>query len=364
MISKENIKYYVFIAFITILIYKFIDSPENLLSNIKGLFMILSPFFIGILFSLLIDPLMVFLEKKFNIKRILSLLISYIGILSLVSICANMIIPSLINTLSTLLKEIPYCINTLETVLTKHISNLDLLKLLIYKIEDGLNILLKELNNLSSKTSTDILNYILSITSLFFNILMGLILSFYILYDKEKIILGCKNLLNAITTTKKANSFIEFFKTSNYIFYHYIVGRILDSLIIGILAFLGFKFLIKIDNAIFLSFIVFLTNIIPYFGPFIGAILPISMTFLYSPLKALWVFVFIFILQQIDGNIIGPKIMGDQVGLSPLWVISAVLIGGSLFGVLGVFLSVPFAALIKICLSKYINNQINIKDSK
>lgn len=364
MISKENIKYYVFIAFITILIYKFIDSPENLLSNIKGLFMILSPFFIGILFSLLIDPLMVFLEKKFNIKRILSLLISYIGILSLVSICANMIIPSLINTLSTLLKEIPYCINTLETVLTKHISNLDLFKLLIYKIEDGLNILLKELNNLSSKTSTDILNYILSITSLFFNILMGLILSFYILYDKEKIILGCKNLLYAITTTRKANSFIEFFKTSNYIFYHYIVGRILDSLIIGILAFLGFKFLIKIDNAIFLSFIVFLTNIIPYFGPFIGAILPISMTFLYSPLKALWVFVFIFILQQIDGNIIGPKIMGDQVGLSPLWVISAVLIGGSLFGVLGVFLSVPFAALIKICLGKYINNQINIKDSK
>ena len=102
---------------------------------------------------------------------------------------------------------------------------------------------------------------------------------------------------------------------------------------------------------------------IPYFGPFIGAILPIFMTLTYSPVKALWVAIFILILQQLDGNFIGPKVMGEQVGLSPLWIISAVLIGGSLFGVVGVFLSVPIAAVIKTSLDEFVDNKIHTRDS-
>ena len=114
-------------------------------------------------------------------------------------------------------------------------------------------------------------------------------------------------------------------------------------------------------EALFLSFIIFLTNIIPYFGPFIGAVFPIVMTLVYSPIKSLWVALFLLILQQLDGNLIGPKIMGDQVGLSPLWIISAVLIGGSLFGIIGVFLSVPIAAIIKFSIDKYVQNKIHIR---
>ena len=117
----------------------------------------------------------------------------------------------------------------------------------------------------------------------------------------------------------------------------------------------------SINNTLFLSFIVFLTNIIPYFGPFIGAVFPIAMTLIYSPIKALWVALFLLILQQLDGNLIGPKVMGDQVGLNPLWIISAVLIGGSLFGIIGVFLSVPIAAIIKFSIDKYVQNKIHIR---
>ena len=126
--------------------------------------------------------------------------------------------------------------------------------------------------------------------------------------------------------------------------------------IIGINFFLLFEY--------YLSFIIFLTNIIPYFGPFIGAVPPIIMTLAYNPIKAFWVAVFILVLQQIDGNFIGPKIMGDQVGLSPLWIISSVLIGGSLFGIIGVFLSIPIAAIIKYSIDKYVDKKIHIKDSK
>ncbi|MDX5661932.1 AI-2E family transporter, partial [Clostridioides difficile] len=96
--------------------------------------------------------------------------------------------------------------------------------------------------------------------------------------------------------------------------------------------FLGFQFVIRIENALFLASIIFLGNIIPYFGPFIGAIPPIAMTILYSTKKTIWVIAFLFILQQLDGNFIEPKVMGNQVGIGAIWVISAILVGQSLFG--------------------------------
>ena len=124
------------------------------------------------------------------------------------------------------------------------------------------------------------------------------------------------------------------------------VGRLLDSLIVGLLALIGFSVL-KVPYVLLFSFIVFITNIIPYFGPIIGAIFPIGMTLMIDPIRAIWVAIFIFVLQQLDGNVIGPKIMGDSVGLSPLWIISVVILGGFLFGFIGVFLAVPISAVMK-----------------
>lgn len=364
MISRENIKYYIFIAFISILIYKVVDTPTRLLSNIGGLIKILSPFLLGILFALLINPMMMLFEKKFNLHRILNILLCYIIISIVLILIGKIFIPDIINTLDTLIKEIPNYIVMLEEFLNRYVSKTNVLEIALPHIQKNLNVILKELINLFSKTSSDIVLYVFSITSLLFNITMGIILSIYMLFDKENISLGFKKLLYCATTKKKANSIINFFKMCHSIFYHYIIGRILDSAIIGVLAFIGFKFILKIDNVLFLSFIIFLTNIIPYFGPFMGAVPPFAMTLIQSPIKAFWVLVFIFVLQQVDGSIIGPKIMGDQVGLSPLWIISAVLIGGSLFGIIGVFLSVPIAAVIKSCLDKYIEKRIYIKGSK
>lgn len=364
MLSKENIKYYTLIAFITIIIYKVVDSPDRLLSDIGGLVKFLSPFLLGILFALLVNPIMMFFEKNLKSYRLLNILISYILIFILIIIGGKLFIPSIINTLDTLIKEIPHYVTMLEQFLNKHFYQSALLDMVIPPIKDNLNVVLKELIDLFSKTSSDIVFYIFSVTSLLFNIIMGIILSIYMLYDKEKISLGCKKILYATTTKKKSTNIIDFFIMCHNIFYHYIIGRILDSVIIGVLAFLGFKFILKIDNVLFLSFIIFITNIIPYFGPFLGAIPTVAMALVHGPIKGLWVIIFIFILQQIDGNIIGPKVMGDQVGLSPLWIISAVLIGGSLFGIIGVFLSVPVAAVIKSCIDKYVEKRLYIKDSK
>ncbi len=364
MISKDNIKTYILVSIVSILIFKAIDSPGQILERINGLMSFFSPFLIGILLALLLNPMIMFLERKFKSHRLINIFFSYILISFILSIAFKLLVPAIIDTLNTLINEIPNYISMLNTFLNKYISQAQVFENVIPHLQNNLYSILTRLLDLFSKVSSDLFIYIFSITSLLFNIIMGIILSIYMLYDKEKIAISSKKLLYACFPINKANNIIDFFKVSHNIFYHYIIGKLIDSLIIGILAFIGFQFILKINNGLFLAFIIFLTNIIPYFGPFIGAVFPIVMTLVYSPIKALWVAIFLLILQQLDGNLIGPKVMGDQVGLSPLWIISAVLIGGSLFGIVGVFLSVPIAAIIKFSLDKYVQRKIHTKISK
>ena len=364
MISKESIKGYIFLSIVIILLYKFINNPIHFISGIGGIAKFFSPFLIGILISLLINPIVVFLEKKFNLNRLFNIFISYIFIFVVLLLGFRLLIPSIVDTLNTLINEIPLYVDIINKFLGKHITTSEFFVYIIPYIQDNLNNILTNIVNILTTFSSNLLMHISSITSFIFDILMGLILSLYMIYDKEKIALGFKKILYASVSNQNAHNTVLFFKISHNIFYNYIIGKIIDSFIIGSIAFVTFQFIIKIDNALFLSFIIFITNIIPYFGPFIGAIPPIVMTLVYSPIKAFWVAIFILILQQLDGNFIGPKVMGDQVGLSPLWIISSVLIGSNLFGIIGVFLSVPIAAIIKIVIDKYVEKRLYINDSK
>src|SRR5690606_8042174 len=140
----------------------------------------------------------------------------------------------------------------------------------------------------------------------------------------------------------------------------FFVGKIIDSFIIGLLCFIG-CLIMKVPYALLISLIVGVTNMIPYFGPFIGMIPAAVITLFESPIKALWVTIFIFALQQFDGLYLGPKILGIQVGMKPLWIITAILIGGGFFGVWGMLFAVPIAAVIRSLLRKYIKRQYEIK---
>lgn len=364
MISRQNIKYYIFIAFISILIYKIISYPSQFFSNISGLINFLAPFLFAILFTLLLDPLVMFFERNLCSKRIINILISYILISLLLLICCKILIPALVDTLNVLIIEVPNYINIFIDFLDNFINESSTLESIVPDIQSSINKILNHIINIFSKTPLEVLAYILSITNIIFDIIIGVILSIYILFDKENIKLNFRKLLYASLDRNRANSIIDFFKMVHHIFYHYLIGQIIDALIVGTISFITFKFILRIDNVLFLSFIIFLTNMIPYFGPFIGAIPPIIMTIIYNPTKAIWVAIFIFLLQQIDGNFICPKIMCSQIGLNPIGVISSVLIGGSLFGFVGVFLSVPTAAIIKIYINKYIENRLNIKKSR
>ncbi|MCC0679701.1 AI-2E family transporter [Clostridioides sp. ES-S-0005-03] len=358
IISKENVKYYLMVVFIGILFFKFINTPADFISSIEGLLSFFSPFLLAILLALLLNPLVMIFEIKFKTHRLLSIFLSYILIGIILAFGIRLLIPSIANTLNRLINEMPIYSDYIDNFIEKNMSNIDFLKALIPHIQHSLDNALKEASNFISRIPKNFLIYTLSISSMLFSMVMGFILSIYIIYDKEKIALGFKRLLYSSTARNKADDIIEFFRTTHDIFYDYLIGRILDSLIIGIIAFIGFQFIIRIENALFLASIIFLANIIPYLGPFIGAIPPVAMTILYSPQKTIWVIVFIFILQQLDGNFIEPKVMGNQVGIGAIWIISAILIGQSLFGFIGVFLSVPVAAVVKTSIDKYIDKRL------
>lgn len=346
------------VVFIGILFFKFINTPADFISSIEGLLSFFSPFLLAILLALLLNPLVMLFEIKFKTHRLLSIFLSYILIGIILAFGIRLLIPSIANTLNRLINEMPIYSDYIDNFIEKNMSNIDFLKALIPHIQHSLDNALKEASNFISRIPKNFLIYTLSISSMLFSMVMGFILSIYIIYDKEKIALGFKRLLYSSTARNKADDIIEFFRTTHDIFYDYLIGRILDSLIIGIIAFIGFQFIIRIENALFLASIIFLANIIPYLGPFIGAIPPVAMTILYSPQKTIWVIVFIFILQQLDGNFIEPKVMGNQVGIGAIWIISAILIGQSLFGFIGVFLSVPVAAVVKTSIDKYIDKRL------
>ena len=159
---------------------------------------------------------------------------------------------------------------------------------------------------------------------------------------------------------KNGDRFIRFFKNIHNMIGVYIGIKAIDSLIIGIIAFVGLS-IIRSPYVFLIALVVGVTNMIPYFGPFVGGVIAVFITLLYSPIKALWVTIFIFALQQFDGLYLGPKILGIQVGLKPFWILTSIMVGGGFFGIWGMLFAVPVVAVIGNILKKYIEKQYKLK---
>jgi predicted PurR-regulated permease PerM len=175
------------------------------------------------------------------------------------------------------------------------------------------------------------------------NLLVGIIVSLYLLATKERCAAHCRKLVCGFLSPENGQWLFRGVRRADIIFSGFVRGKLLDSLIIGVLCFIGCR-LLSIPYTPLVSVIVGVTNIIPFFGPFLGAIPSILLILLAEPIKAVYFLLFVIFLQQLDGNIIGPKLLGDRTGLSSLWVIIAILVGGGFFGVPGMFFGVPVCA--------------------
>ena len=197
---------------------------------------------------------------------------------------------------------------------------------------------------------------VLSLVNFLKNLLVGVIVSIYFLATKEHCAAYGRKLACGLFSRDNVGWVLRGIRRADVIFSGFVRGKLLDSIIIGILCFVGCSIL-KFPYTPLVSVFVGVTNIIPFFGPFLGAIPSTFLILLVSPMKALYFLIFVLALQQLDGNVIGPKILGDKTGLSSLWVIIAILVGGSFFGILGMFFGVPVCA----CLYNLVNFFLDVR---
>lgn len=302
-----------------------------------------------------------------KLSRILSIITIYLFLFGLISMVIVFVAPQIATSMADISRRVPEYINsTIEIV--EDLSNRWSGELnaanQVYDItghvERNINQIFTNAGNILDYVFNNLILGIMSVTSGIFNFVLGIIISFYLLGDKESFKRGTEKILLAIFHKKTVKKIKDLGREADTLFGKYVIGKFVDSLIIGIICFIGLSIL-KIRYALLISTIIGITNMIPYFGPFIGAVPAVIITFFDSPINAFWIIIFILILQQFDGLILGPKILGDSVGLKPFWIIFSIVLGGGLYGVLGMFLGVPVMAIIITFGNKLIDWQIERK---
>lgn len=358
---------------------------------------ILMPFFIGLAIAYVANPIMVMAEKhifRFKVttkrrarfKRCLSIILALVILLIAVSIIFLLIIPQVVLSVSDLVSKlsgyIDHTVAFLDSILPDAIfdsANLtienffdSIIKYLtdsaigdeLNTLSDKLNLVSANLDTIISNSFTIIKDYVPMILGAFtgvanglLNVILGIFFAIYTLSSKEKLIAQLKKLIRAFSTDKAYDEILELGHFSNKTFGGYLLGKVLDSIIVGVVMFIVCA-ICKIPYAILVSSLVGITNIIPVIGPFIGAIPGALIIFIVDPSKVLWFIVINVIIQQIDGNIIVPKVLGETTGLSSLWVLFSITVMGGIWGLFGMFISVPIFAILYMLMKKIVERRL------
>ena len=346
------------IIIITFLLYRIVNNIENIGSIFNKIFSLLSYFVWGFVIAYLINPLMVYIEKKTKIKRIYSISIIYTVFIGLIIFIITLVTPNVIKSVVDLFNNIPQFADKASKWSTNFLSGNKLLAQfdVTSYLKDYLATLNKEISTYFAPGLQILIDNLMGLSSFFMKLMSGIVISVYFLIDKESIILNIKKFIYSILSETDAIKIVDFVKIANTIFNKYFIGKIIDSIIFGIITLIGFMIL-KVPYALAFSLFIGVTNMIPYFGNIIGMIPAATITIFFSPLKSVELIVFIITLSNIDGWFISPKIIGDKVGLSPLLIILGIVLGGGLFGIFGMLLGIPTIALIKSLLEGFINKR-------
>lgn len=312
----------------------------------------LQPLLVGIAIAYVLWPIARFLEQQCSrvkwlsrFGRIIAVLLTLIFAFGLLGLFAAMILPQLAESVSGLVKEFPSLLETQLARLNTYLeSDNEVAANIMEMIKSAETSLASWIRTNLFATVSTVANSVLSAGSAVINLVVSIVVTIYLLLDWERYLAQCRKLFCAICKNKRANRVIlEAAGQANRIFSGFISGKLVDSLIVGVICFVCLLIL-QMPYALLISVIIGVTNVIPMFGPFIGAIPSAFLLLLVSPAKCIVFLVFIIILQQIDGNIIGPRILGNSTGLSALYVTIAMLVFGKLLGFLGMIVGVPLFA--------------------
>lgn len=340
---------------------------------------IIMPFVYGLVFAYLLCPIYNFCTKQIfksmskvfaednaiRASRALSTTITMLFALVVIGGLFSLVLPQLIDSLISLVKTAPQSVSTLIKWVDSRLSSNS-------QLNSALNILLGDYTTRFNTWLQDVVlpwllafapdlsNRVLYVVLAIKDVAIGIIICIYALNSKDAFKAQTKKLAFSLLKKREAAILIKEMAFINKTFSAFISGKIIDSLIIGTICFIGMHIL-GLPYVILISVIVGVTNIIPFFGPFIGAIPSTIIMLTVDPIKALYFVIFILILQQLDGNVIGPKILGDSTGLPSFWVMFAIIVGGGMFGFVGMIVGIPAFAVIYTYVTRYVNHRLKSK---
>ncbi len=355
----------------SIIFLNILSELGSFTSKLNEIIGILQPFIIGFVMAYLLNFILVFIENKMNkidslknlkykAKRGISIIVTYTIAFLIIYVFIQFVLPQLVDSVSGLVNDIPTYVNNVSVLLDDIIkkTNLDpeYLDLAVNKWNEFVSYVIKIATNLLPVLG----NTVMTIASSLWNIVIGLIVSIYLLIDKEKFCALSKKITYAVFNKEHAEIAVDLAHRTNDTFGKFISGKILDSAIIGVLTFVLLT-IFNMPYKLLLSVIIGITNIIPFFGPFFGAIPSAVIILFVDPSKVLWFLVLIFIIQQLDGNVIGPKILGDSIGISAFWILFSLLVAGKFLGLVGMIIGVPLFAIIYSVIKDIVESKLSHK---
>lgn len=359
---------------ICLAIFKFTNNWASTKSQIGNLVSVFSPFLLAFLIAYFIIPMVRYIDRllfsqtlkdKFQkLHLVISMLLAYTVLVGAIIMVFIFIVPQIINSISQLVRMSPtFYQNTLDLLnsLDELFPTLDL-----SFISEAARDIMPDIFNFARTFMTDTLlpflyNAGMSIINWLVNILLAFVISCYLVFGKERLLKSCKRVAYAFLPEDVCLSLFDILHNCNDIFSSFITGKVVDSTIIGFLTFFAMTIL-KLEYSVIISLIVGITNMIPYFGPFIGAVPGVLLLLIVDFKQALIFGALILAIQQLDGNLIGPKILGKSTGLQPISIIFAVTVGGAIAGPLGMFLGVPVVAVLTYLVTQLLDFMLKKKD--
>lgn len=336
---------------------------------------ILMPIIVGVVIAFILNPIVMFFERRLfrplfkkkprhKLARALSVTVTLVLTFAAIAGMIAVVIPELVDSITQLAtKSSDYVTNVQDWFDQFLDSNPALLELINNNIEDIGGYMAEYADKLKAMAEsfvTQAASGVLGFLDAMMNFGLGIIASVYLLYGKESFLAQGKKVMFALFPKKFCFMLLRQYHKANKIFMGSVTGELVDSLIVGMVCFIGLTVL-RMPYVVLISLIIGVTNIIPFFGPFIGAIPSAVLIFMVNPIQTIWFIIFITALQQIDGNILKPRILGDTTGLPAFWAMFALILGGGLFGLAGMLLGVPVFAVIYMIIRAIVENILRKK---
>ncbi|MBN2795258.1 MAG: AI-2E family transporter [Clostridia bacterium] len=341
-LTKSYWLYGVFIAFLILMIIHF----NVVIGIISAILSVLSPLFIGIAIAFILKGPQQFFHKllkkvkKPKIRQGVSVLLTYISVTIVIALLLYLVIPRLIDSVQQLIDNMSIYQDNLEEIFNDVIGFLDIEKISFEKISEAFNALPEEATNFFKGVFPEVFDFTTGLIVSLMNGLLGLILSIYILLDSKRIKEQYHRISRYLFSKEKQKRLSYYGQVFDKSFSNFIKGQTTEVIILGILTFIGMV-IFGFSYPLLISVIIAVSSFVPIVGPIIGLVPSVFLLLMINPMEALYFLMFIIVLQQIEGNLIYPKVVGENVGLPPMFVLLAIIIGGGLFGILGMLIGVP-----------------------